>query len=264
MPLTPGTKLYLKDGSFHVVRSYEKKGDRVRYWSVERSAWEEIPSAMVDWEATRKGEAEDADRRKQIDRNIKDLEASKRGAELDVDASIEISPGVFLPEGTGLFIVENGAVKVLTQSEAQSKLNKGRLLAQVMVQIPVIPSGQRVVLPGARAALRLASGQPEFYMRTADAREPKMELVRAKVKGNQRHLESLSTWITGDTTAKRDAVSIQSWEQARGVYRFTLSTALPPGEYAFAELTEGQAINMYVWDFGVDTPGESAKPKEKK
>jgi hypothetical protein len=155
-------------------------------------------------------------------------------------------------------------VKALAQSAAQSKMNKGRLLAQIMVQVPIIPSAQRVVLPGARAALRLNTGQPEFYMRTADAREPKMELVRAKVKGNQRHLESLNSWMTGDTTAKRDSVSIESWEQARGVYRFTLSTALPPGEYAFAELTEGQAINLYVWDFGVDTPGATAKSKEKK
>ena len=264
VPLAQGTRLYLKDGSFHVVRSYEKKGDRVRYWSIERSAWEEIPTDVVDWEATRKGEVADADRRKQIDQNIKDIEANKRAESLEVDASLEISPGVFLPDGIGLFVVQNGAVTSLAQSEAQSKINKVRLLAQVMVGSQVIPSGHRIVLPGAHAALRLSSGQPEFYMRTVDGREPKIELVQAHVKSKERHIETLTTYMTGDTTAKRNAISIEGWQEARGVYRYTLGTALPPGEYAFAELTKGEVISLYVWDFGVDGAGTATKVKQKK
>src|SRR5262245_39807943 len=45
-------KLYLKDGSFHVVREYKVMPDRVRYYSIERSDWEEIPADLVDLKRT--------------------------------------------------------------------------------------------------------------------------------------------------------------------------------------------------------------------
>src|SRR5579885_2215766 len=41
-------KLYLKDGSFQYVREYQRQGDRIRYYSTERSEWEEIPVELVD------------------------------------------------------------------------------------------------------------------------------------------------------------------------------------------------------------------------
>ena len=58
MPVPPrGKKLVLKDGTFQLVRSYQRSGERVRYYSAERGDWEEIPAAMVDWDATAKAEA---------------------------------------------------------------------------------------------------------------------------------------------------------------------------------------------------------------
>src|SRR6202045_1459249 len=56
--LARGKKLVLKDGNFQLVREYERKGERVRYFSLERGAWEEIPAALVDWDATAKAQAE--------------------------------------------------------------------------------------------------------------------------------------------------------------------------------------------------------------
>jgi len=53
------TRLFLKDGTFLVVQSYELRGDRVRYSHIgDPSGWEEIPAERVDWEATRKAEKE--------------------------------------------------------------------------------------------------------------------------------------------------------------------------------------------------------------
>ena len=57
--LPRGKKLVLKDGSFQLIREYRREGDRVRYYSAERGEWEEIPAAMVDWDATKNAEAAD-------------------------------------------------------------------------------------------------------------------------------------------------------------------------------------------------------------
>ena len=45
-------RLYLKDGTYHVVREYQTQPDRVRYYSIERGDWEELPLEMVDLKRT--------------------------------------------------------------------------------------------------------------------------------------------------------------------------------------------------------------------
>jgi len=46
-------KLYLKDGNYHMVREYKVEGDNLRYYSVERGDWEDIPVALVDLNRTK-------------------------------------------------------------------------------------------------------------------------------------------------------------------------------------------------------------------
>src|SRR5580692_10078728 len=58
VPLPKGKKLVMNDGTFQIVREYTRQGDRVRYYSLERSDWEEMPASLVNWDATQKAEAE--------------------------------------------------------------------------------------------------------------------------------------------------------------------------------------------------------------
>jgi hypothetical protein len=251
-PITPrGQKLMLKDGSFQLVREYAVQGDRVRYYSLDRSQWEEIPADLVDWDATGKAAAQEQQREAAIVAKVHNQEEARLAQPLDIDASLEVATGVFLPPGAGLFAFDGKAVLPLPQAETNSKLSKGRFVEQVMVPVPIIPTRHNVSIHGLHAKLRLRTDQPEFYMRTADARSPDMELIRAKAHGENRQIENVDE-LFGQQRAAGDTISMQRWEIARGVYRFTLSKPLTPGEYALAESIGDEAMSLYVWDFGVE------------
>lgn len=258
-PLPRGKKLMLKDGTYQLVREYEVRGQRVRFFSVERSTWEELPAELVDWEATRQAEAEEAQRLAELERAAEEAKTARLAAALDVDSSIEVAPGVFLPEGEGAFVVEGAAIRPLAQNLAQVRLDKGRLLTQILVPLPTIPTRHRIELPGPRAELRVAAELPEFYMRTADKREPRLELVRAEVKKDRRRLQAIDTNIIQEQWRDRNVVPLTLWQVARGVYRFTLTAPLEPGEYALVEIMSENEINAYVWDFGVDSSDPSSQ-----
>lgn len=252
-----GKKLVLTDGTFHLVRSYERKGDRVRYYSVERSAWEEIPASMVDWEATRKNEAEAAALDSKIEEKKKEFRMARIAEEVDVDASIEVAPSVFLPDGAGLFVLEGKTIRKLELVGADVKTSKGRVLAQIFTPIP-LPTKERVELPGPRAAFRITTAQPEFFIRTPDGHDPELELVRVRVKSKVREIETVNTVASGEKFEERKSVSVERWKLAKGVFRLTLSQSLEPGEYVLAEIRADEGMDVGVWDFGVDAPSPKA------
>jgi hypothetical protein len=260
--LPRGKKLILKDGDFQLVREYQVAGDRVRYYSVDSRQWEEMPLALVDWDATRKVEAEEARADAARVAKVHALEEARKGQPLDIDASLEAAPNVFIPPGDGAFVYEGKAVVPLAAANTDVKNDKGRTFKQVLVPIPIVPSRRSVSIQGTRAKLRITTNQPEFYIRTADEHEPEMQLIHTKVKGYSRFIENIDT-LFKEETAKAETLPMQRWLIARGVYRFTLGQPLPPGEYALAEIVQTEGISVYVWDFGVDASGAAkpAKPK---
>lgn len=274
--LPRGKKLVLKDGNFQLVRTYERNGDRVRYLSAERGDWEEIPAALVDWEATAKAEAQEQNDEAALVKAAHRREELQRiEPVLDVDASLEVAKGVFLPPGEGMFALDGKAVTPISQVGTGVKLDKKRLVEQVFSPIPIVPGKQHVIIPGTRAKVRISTVTPEFYLREAPPDPdrtspiehssrpgesgPEVELVRATVSGGRRELATIRSLFGQQISEDSKVIAIQRWEVAASVYRFTLSEQLAPGEYALAEILP-DGMNVFVWDFGVDRPaGPGAK-----
>src|SRR5258708_12905912 len=61
-----GLKLMLTDGTYQLVREYQRNGEHVRYFSMERGDWEEWPASMVDWNPPAKAEAETENESKEL------------------------------------------------------------------------------------------------------------------------------------------------------------------------------------------------------
>jgi hypothetical protein len=179
--------------------------------------------------------------------------------DIDVDRSLEIKPGLFLPDAVGFYALDRDKlIREMKQSEAVVKTSTGREVEKIMSGVSLIPGKKTMEIPGERAAMRLKTAEPEFFMRPADAREPRFRLLRAQVKGGHRLIDSISVRFTGDEKHNTTDIEIQTWTPASGVFRYTVDQRLEPGEYAFVEMT-ADGINGYVWDFGIDLPGTKAK-----
>src|SRR6266481_807143 len=139
VPLPKGKKLVLADGTIQIAREYSVQGDRVRYWSVERSDWEEIPTTLVNWDATHKAEAEQSQQDADLKAKIRASEIAERAKDIDVDRSLEIKPALFLPDGVGFYSLEGKLIYEMKQSLAVSKLSKGREAERILSGIPLIP-----------------------------------------------------------------------------------------------------------------------------
>ena len=109
-------KLYLKDGDFHMVREYEVDGDRVRYYSVERSDWEEMPVALVDLKRT---EAEAGERKAVLEKQSQEVE-DEAAAVREVRAEIRK-----IPQDPGVYRLENGELRILPIVDSIVRNEKG-------------------------------------------------------------------------------------------------------------------------------------------
>jgi hypothetical protein len=253
-----GKKLFLTDGNYQIVREYQRQGDRVRYYSLERSAWEEIPASLVDWAATQKAEAEEQAEERRLDEKVKAAARAAIAADIaNIDKSIEVKPGLFLPDEQGFYIVDGSQITVMGQSQIETHTDKGRAIEKALSGVALINDKFHIEIAGKRAKLRVASAEPEFYFRPSDGREPRLSLIRTDVKGDKREALTAIRNVVGDTSYKSNDIPLMPWDAASGVYRYTIDTSLQPGEYAIIEMVS-DTIADYVWDFGVDPGGKTA------
>jgi hypothetical protein len=249
-------KLFLKDGTYQLVSSYEVHGDRVRYYSVERSAWEEIPLSLVDLEATKRAQEEEkAVQKKQLEEG---RELEQQRFEKPVETGFEIVPGVHLPQEEGVYTYDGTRVIRLIQSSAEVVTDKKRAALGLAIPVPLLKGRSIVVLPGPKAAVRLQQAQPTFYVQSSDGLGAKLELISVKVVKESRVVEKVEAGRAGigKPSELRAAVQLERKQLAPGLYRLKPLHPLDPGEYALGEPLQ-QGLNLELWDFGLfETPSK--------
>jgi len=252
-------KLFLKDGTFQLVSSYEVHGDRVRYYSAERSAWEEIPLSLVDMEATKRvQEEEKANQKKQLEEG---RALDQQRFEKPVETGFEIVPGIHLPQEEGVFAYDGTRVVRLIQSSAEVVVDKKRVALGLAIPAPLLKGRSFVALSGPKAAVRLQQALPTFYVQSADGLGDRLELISVKVMKDSRVVERVEASRTGvkEPSEVRAAVPLERTQLAPGLCRLKLLQPLDPGEYALGELVQ-QKLSLRLWDFGLfETLGSKGK-----
>jgi len=256
------TKLYLTDGTYQLVKSYEVRGDRVRFYSLERSEWEEVPLSMVDFEATKRAvQQENVIHQEQL-QEAKQLQQQRfdKPAE-SAQKGFKVAPGVYLPSDQGVYVWDGTRLITLFQSPGEVVTDKTRKALNMAIPMPILKGRQLVVLQGAEAPVRVSYTQPVFYVQLADDAEgEKVQLLTVKSdKGKDRRvLERVDTrQLPGSRpTEVREGVLVERVKLGPGLYKITPTESLALGEYAIGQVG-GESLNLEVWDFGIG--GTAAK-----
>jgi hypothetical protein len=244
--LAANIKLYLKDGGYQLVREYEVKEDRVRYYSVERSDWEEIPLELVDLNRTKSEVQEREQKQSEEAKALADEDKAEREARREVER---------VPLDTGVYWVSaEGAVKALPQAESKVVSNKRRSVLKVMAPIPIVSGKANVELDGEQSNNIVASDRPEFYFRLAAVERFGIAKL-TRQKGTRLIAKLTIIPVTKEIVEEIDQVEVFRRQVDDGLYKIWPTKPLEPGEYMVYEYTEGKA-NFQVWDFSYRPAGK--------
>jgi hypothetical protein len=234
-------KLYLKDGSFHVVREYKVEGDRVDFYSVERSDWESIPSDLVDLKRT---QAETAARQQTLDKASKAQEEEEEAAR---EARREIQR---IPRDPGVYQLENDKLRIFPVAESSVHNAKGRNVLRAISPVPLIPGKATFEIQGDHSPNIVKDPNSEFFLQLAEIES--FGIVKLTPEKGYRIVERLTIVpVTKETEEERQSVPVFSKQLTEsGLFKIWAQDPLPAGEYAIIEYTEGK-LNPQVWDFRI-------------
>ncbi|MDA1314415.1 MAG: hypothetical protein O2968_13835 [Acidobacteria bacterium] len=237
-------KLYLQGGGDLLVSEYAVDGDRVRYYSVERSAWEEIPADLVDLKRTQR-EYE----RKEADLSVR-REQEQVLREAESRARVELHQ---VPLEDGVYYVAGDAIVPVQQAELIIDNSKTATILRVLSPLPTAEE-TTLKVDGPRSAFVVKPGQPMFYMRLE--KMSRIDFFRLKPKKKSREVQVIQRVPkTKEIFETQETVEIFRQQLAPAVYKLWSVEPLPPGEYAVIEYTPGEE-NIRVWDFSVPAAAE--------
>jgi hypothetical protein len=272
-------RLILRDGSYQLATTWEVKGDRVRYFSAERGEWEELPKAMVDWDATEKHEKDRA-------AGIPSPEAAALDKELDAERLAEeaktpqVAPRLRLPEEGGVLLLDTfqNQPQLVELQQSGSEINKNMRSNILRAAInPIASAKQTIEVQGEHAKVQAHATLPSIYVNvnqdqdtSATAQQPqqpqqpqepwdRFRIVRMQLKQGKRAVGDIKIAVYGKVSQQSKLVPTNAEQLTGGWVKVTPLSPLTPGEYAVVEMLGKDGMNLYVWDFGVN-PSAPANP----
>jgi hypothetical protein len=284
------THLILKDGSYQIVMSYQIKGDIVSYVSAERGETEEVPTDLIDWDATHKWERQHAPASESgvaeppaptIDPELLKEEADRAAL------TPEVAPDLHLPELDSVLALDyfHGTPELVPLVQSDGELN--RTTSHNILKLAINPraaSHEIEQLKGIEAAVQMHVASPVIYLRIGDdavvshggtpftvdthgggsaapvSKEPSgasassgYVMVRADVRTDTRVLASFNIATLGSGVHQQEDVIETDSEVLPGGHwmKITPKQPLDFGEYALMEIVSDKEVNLGVWDFGV-------------
>lgn len=241
-------KLYMKDGTYQLVREYKVEGDRVSFYSLDREDTEEVPLSLVDLDKTKSEIKARADSVR-ADAAAQDAEdKAERAARKEV-ASVPMEPGVYLIDDKKPAPGNLTAFKV-----AESKVvnNKRRSILKAISPVPLVPGKATLELDGTHSSQGTANRSPEFYIRLSE--DERFGIVRLAEHKNNRVVEKLTIEpVIKETTQEPDLVEVFRQQVADQLFKIWPQKPLDPGEYAVVQYSVDK-LDMQVWDFFI-APG---------
>ena len=287
--LAKNHRLILKDGSYQLVRQYTIAGDRVRYLSLERGDWEEMPTDLVDWDATRKWErdhatptGEDPSPAMKEAADVDKEEADERA--LEKARMPEVATGLELPDEDGVFALDNfqGTPELVELTPVDLNMN-AKVRHGISTLNPLAASKASLELEGEHAKVHLHVDDPAFYLSLGvnEDKEPVLShpmtvntgtakavnngkhgahsdksgfaIVRVDERRAVRIVGAISVSVTGTVTQDENVVPTKA-EVLPGKHWLKIQPEqkLTIGEYALVEILSASDISQSVWDFRVD------------
>src|SRR5215469_17972244 len=216
-------KLYMTDGSYQIVREYQVSGDRVRFYSIERSDWEEVPKELVDLKRT---EEESKTRQAELEKDAKILsEEDKAARELEKEV-------MKIPETPGAYWLEGGSqLHILKAAESVVHTNKGRQWLKILSPMPVVSGKGTLEIQNPHSLNIITNPEQEFYIQLSDPE--RFGIAKLTPKGVVRIVENLTYMpVTNEVQEEPSMIDILKHQMADGLYKIWPKEKLPPGEYA--------------------------------
>ena len=275
---TLSKRLVLKDGSYQSVREWKVQGDRVHFYSLERSEWEDIPNELIDWNATNKYNSDLASNTASRSSDVKEADAEEKAERAKEEAmSPQVAPGIRLPSMGGVFMLDTwrGQPQLVEMVQSGSEVNKqtGKNILRAAINPLPMGSKQTIELKGAHAQVQGHEPDPDFYVnvdqpeahgnssgsvstagtsRDLDLMPDRYRIVRVESKKDARVVANLKVAIYGKVSEQQKYIKATATPVSGGWVKIVPGEPLAPGEYALVEMLSPKEMNLYVWDFGIN------------